>query len=54
MRLRVRRALGRLGDGEDDLARVAADEGFSDQSYMCRVIRAETGRTPAALRRALA
>jgi AraC-like DNA-binding protein len=54
MRLRARGALGRIADGDHDLARVAADAGFSDQSYMCRVIRAETGSTPAALRRALA
>jgi hypothetical protein len=32
---------------------LAADLGFSDQSHLCRVIRSETGSTPAALRNAL-
>jgi AraC-like DNA-binding protein len=54
MRLRARAALERLAGGERDLARLAADLGFADQSHLCRVVRAETGRTPAALRRALA
>jgi AraC-like DNA-binding protein len=54
MRLRARAALERLAGGEEDLARVAAEVGFADQSHMCRVIHRETGSTPAALRRALA
>lgn len=54
MRLRVRAALERLGGGEDDLARLAAELGFADQSHLCRVVRAETGGTPSALRRAFA
>jgi len=54
VRLRVRRALHALAGGERDLARLAPELGFTDQSYMCRVIRAETGSTPRALRRALA
>jgi AraC-like DNA-binding protein len=54
MRLRTRTALERLADGERDLARLAADVGFADQSHLCRVVRAETGRTPGALRAALA
>jgi AraC-like DNA-binding protein len=54
MRLRARRALERLAGGETDLARLAVDVGCADQSHLCRVIRAETGRTPAALRSALA
>jgi AraC-like DNA-binding protein len=54
MRLRARGALERLGGGERDLARVAADTGFVDQSHLCRIIRQETGRTPAQLRAALA
>lgn len=53
MRLRVRAALDRLERGERHLARLAADVGFVDQSHLCRVVRQETGRTPAALRRAL-
>jgi AraC-like DNA-binding protein len=54
MRLRARRALERLGEGERDLARVAADEGFADQAHLCRVLKAETGATPSALRAMLA
>ena len=54
MRLRARTALERLGGGERNLARLAADTGFADQSHLCRVLIQETGRTPAALRRALA
>jgi AraC-like DNA-binding protein len=53
MRLRVRAALERLAGGEHNLAWLAADLGFSDQSHLCRVIRSETGHTPSALRRAL-
>ncbi|HEY5194838.1 MAG TPA: helix-turn-helix transcriptional regulator [Solirubrobacteraceae bacterium] len=53
MRLRARAALERLADGDQDLARLAADLGFADQSHLCRVIRRETGSTPAALRNAL-
>ena len=53
LRLRTRAALERLGQGEENLARLAADVGFADQSHLCRVIRDETGCTPAVLRRAL-
>lgn len=50
MRLRTRDALERLAGGETDLARLAADLGFADHSHLCRVVRAETGKTPSALR----
>lgn len=50
VRLRVRAALERLHGGERDLARLAADVGFADQSHLCRAVRAETGETPGALR----
>jgi AraC-like DNA-binding protein len=53
MRLRARAALERLAGGERDLARLAVDVGFADQSHLCRVIRSETGVTPSALRQAL-
>jgi AraC-like DNA-binding protein len=53
MRLRARLALERLADGERDLARLAAETGFADQSHLCRVIRSETDCTPGALRHAL-
>jgi AraC-like DNA-binding protein len=54
MQLRARTALERLASGERDLARLAADVGFADQSHLTRVLRSETGRTPSALRLALA
>ena len=54
MRLRTRAALERLADGETDLARLAADVGFADQSHLCRVVRSETGSGPSVLRRLLA
>jgi AraC-like DNA-binding protein len=50
LRLRVRAALERLAGGERDLARLAAEIGFADQSHLCRAVRDETRRTPAALR----
>jgi AraC-like DNA-binding protein len=53
MRLRARTALERLAGGERELARLAADVGFADQAHLTRVLRAETGTTPSALRAAL-
>jgi AraC-like DNA-binding protein len=53
MRLRVRAALERLAGGEQQLAQLATDVGFVDQSHFCRVVRSETGHTPSTLRRAL-
>jgi AraC-like DNA-binding protein len=49
MRLRTRSALERLAGGEQDLARLAAELGFADQSHLCRVVRQETGQLPSAL-----
>lgn len=54
MRLRVRAALERLAGGDHELARLAAELGFADQSHLCRVIRSETGTTPGSLRAAIA
>lgn len=54
MRLRARSALEQLAGGERDLARLAADLGFVDQSHLCRVVRQETGHTPSVLRQILA
>jgi AraC-like DNA-binding protein len=54
LRIRSRIALERLAGGERDLARIALDAGFADQSHLCRVLRAQTATTPAALRAALA
>jgi AraC-like DNA-binding protein len=53
LRLRVRAALERLAGGESDLARLAAELGFADQSHLCRAVRGETRRTPSALRNLL-
>ncbi len=53
MRLRTRAVLERLAAGEDDLARLAADLGFADQSHLYRVVRSETDVTPSVLRRLL-
>ena len=40
--------------GDPRLPARAADAGFADQAHLCRVVRAETGTTPSALREALA
>jgi AraC-like DNA-binding protein len=48
----VRAALDELPD-TPDLADLAVRVGFADQAHMTRAVRAETGATPAALRRAL-
>lgn len=53
VRLRVRTALERIAGGNRDLARLAAELGFSDQSHLARCVRMETHATPSALRRAL-
>ncbi len=53
-RLRVTRALQRIGDGERDLAGLAADLGFSDHAHLTRTIRAATGHTPTFCRALLA
>jgi AraC-like DNA-binding protein len=53
-RIRVRLALERLAEGERRLARLAAELGFADQAHLARVVRSEVGRTPSALRAALA
>jgi AraC-like DNA-binding protein len=52
-RLRVRLALERLAEGEQSLARLAADLSFADQAHLSRVVRRELGTTPSALRDAL-
>ncbi len=53
-RLRVRAMLDDLAAEPDaGLAGLAVRHGFADQAHMTRVIRAETGGTPAALRRRL-
>lgn len=49
-RIRVGEALERIGAGEADLAALASDLGFADQSHLTRTVRAFTGRPPAAWR----
>jgi len=49
-RVRVGRALDRLGAGETDLAALAADLGFADQPHMTRTIRNQLGHTPTGVR----
>lgn len=45
-RLRVTAALDRLGQGETNLARLAADLGFFDHSHLCGTLRKFVGRSP--------
>ena len=52
-RVRVGRSLDQLRDGQSTLADVAAALGFADQAHFCRTVRAQTGRTPTAIRREL-
>ena len=47
---RLGTALGRLADGEDDLAALACDLGFSSHSHMTAAFRQQLGRTPRELR----
>ena len=49
-RVRVAIALDRLSDGHENLADLAADLGFVDQSHLSRVVHAGTGESPGALR----
>jgi AraC-like DNA-binding protein len=50
---RTRRAWGRIVQTTRPLAEVAADAGFSDQSHMTRAVKALTGRSPGAWRKAV-
>jgi AraC-like DNA-binding protein len=43
----------RLAGGSRDLAAVATDAGFADQSHFTRATQSELGQTPGDLRRAL-
>lgn len=55
LRLRVRRVLDALADGDDPagLAELAGRAGFADQAHMTRVVRREIDCSPAAVRRLL-
>nr|WP_239071448.1 AraC family transcriptional regulator [Amycolatopsis sp. SID8362] len=52
LRLRVERAGLLLRTGDDPIAEIAVRCGFSHQEHLTRVLRAQLGTTPAALRRA--
>lgn len=52
-RVRVAIALERLADGHDNLAVLAADLGFADQSHLSRVVHATTAERLSAVRRRL-
>jgi AraC-like DNA-binding protein len=49
-RVRVRLVLERIAEGEESLARLAAELGFADQAHLTRVVREELQRTPSRLR----
>ncbi|KOT44144.1 hypothetical protein ADK41_04545 [Streptomyces caelestis] len=49
-RLRLARALDRLGEGERDLAGLARELGYTDQSHMTRALRRMAGLPPGRLR----
>ena len=53
-RVRVGHALDRIAGGEENLAALAADLGFTDQAHLCRTLRAHVGHPPSAVRRLLA
>jgi len=50
-RLRVGRAVALLQEGALELAAIAQETGFADQSHMTRLVLAQTGLTPGAWRR---
>jgi AraC-like DNA-binding protein len=50
-RLRLRAALERLAEGEDDLTTLALDLGFSSHSHFADAFRKEFGTTPSDVRR---
>ncbi|MFF8271443.1 helix-turn-helix domain-containing protein [Streptomyces sp. NPDC016562] len=52
--LRVRRALDLLARGAGDLARLAADLGFSDHAHLTRTVKRHTGHVPSVVRAELA
>jgi len=50
---RLGTALGRLGEGEDDLAALACDVGFSSHSHMSDAFRQALGKSPREMREEL-
>lgn len=53
-RVRVAAAIDRIADGHDNLADLAAELGFADQSHLVRVLRKSVGMPPSLLRSRLA
>lgn len=49
-RVRVSRALERIGQGERNLAALAHELGFADHAHLTRTVRVVTGHTPSACR----
>ncbi len=49
--LRLREAMAKLADGDQPIARIAQDGGWSDQSSLTRAMRRIAGCTPASYRR---
>ncbi|HYK00518.1 MAG TPA: helix-turn-helix domain-containing protein [Thermoanaerobaculia bacterium] len=49
-RARVRRAIELLTSTRMPLAEIAGESGFSDQSHLSRIFRAELGATPSSFR----
>ena len=54
LRERIDEAQRRLSARPTSISEVALSLGFADQSHLCRVLKGETGHSPAALRAALA
>ena len=50
-RLRVAAACDEITDSDLPLAEIAARNGFSDQSHLCRAVKEKTGLSPRQLRR---
>jgi transcriptional regulator GlxA family with amidase domain len=50
-RLRLDRAAAKLAGSDAPVARIAAEEGFADQSHFTRAFTCHTGVTPARYRR---
>ena len=48
--LRVRQALTRIAEGENDLAKLAHECGFADHAHLTRTFRRHLGETPSAAR----
>jgi AraC family transcriptional regulator len=50
-RLRLASARSELADSDESIAEIAARNGFSDQSHLCRMLKQHTGMSPREVRR---